>query len=76
MQDCKPVATPLPVNLKLEKADKCLEDSVYNYRELLGSLRYLAVCTRPDISYACSQLSQFSTCFDMSHWRAAKRIDI
>ncbi|CAH2102590.1 unnamed protein product [Euphydryas editha] len=35
---------------------------------------YLSVCTRPDISYALSQLSQFNTAFTKDHWLAAKRI--
>lgn len=74
MTECKPVSTPLDVSTKLDKSDKCLDETVYRYRQLLGSLMYLSVCTRPDISYACSQLSQYSTCFDMDHWRAAKRV--
>jgi hypothetical protein len=75
MSECKPVSTPLPVNCKLEKSNKkCLDDDVYRYRQLLGSLMYLSVCTRPDISYACSQLSMFNTCFDENHWRMAKRV--
>lgn len=75
MTECKPVSTPLPVNCKLIKSDnKCLDDNVYKYRQLLGSLMYLSVCTRPDIAFACSQLSQFNTCFNMSHWQSAKRV--
>lgn len=75
MTDCKSVLTPMAVNSKFDKSnDKCLDDNIYKYRQLLGSLMYLSVCTRPDISYACSQLSQYSTCFDMDHWRAAKRV--
>lgn len=77
MTNCKSVSTPMPVNTKLEKSndvDNCLQDEVYQYRQLIGSLMYLAVCTRPDISFACSQLSQFNNCFDKSHWLAAKRI--
>ncbi|CAH2090998.1 unnamed protein product [Euphydryas editha] len=34
----------------------------------------LPVCTRPDISYALSQLSQFNKAFTKDHWLAAKRI--
>lgn len=75
MADCKPVSTPLPTNCKLDVSDgNCLNDNIYQYRQLLGSLMYLSVCTRPDISYACSQLSQYSTCFDVNHWRTAKRV--
>lgn len=35
---------------------------------------YLAVMTRPDISYSVSYLSQYNDCFDTSHWKSAKRI--
>lgn len=75
MENCKPVSTPLALNVKLQKAEKeMLDDNVYKYRELLGSLMYLSVCTRPDITYACSQLSQFNNNFGKEHWLAAKRI--
>lgn len=72
MSNCNTVNTPMEVGLKLIKAVKC-EESL-PYRELIGSLNYLAVCTRPDISYSVSYLSQFLSCYDNSHWTAAKRI--
>lgn len=75
MQNCKPVSTPMILNSKLCKCEtESLQDDVYNYRELLGSLMYIAVCTRPDIAHTCSQLGQFSNCFDKNHWLAAKRV--
>lgn len=37
-------------------------------------LTYLATCTRPDIAFAVSHLSQFNNCFDETHWKAAKRV--
>lgn len=75
MQNCKPVSTPMMINCKLQKNEsEHLDDYMYNYRELLGSLMYLSVCTRPDIAFACSQLSQFSNNFDKTHWQALKRI--
>lgn len=74
MENCKIVKTPMPTNCKLVKGKTNLCDDQYNYRQLMGCLMYLSVCTRPDISYACSQLSQFNNCFDVTHWQAAKRI--
>lgn len=77
METCKPVSTPMVLNCKLIKNNDVnvhLNDESYNYRQLMGSLMYLSVCTRPDISFSCSQLSQFNNCFDKSHWTAAKRI--
>jgi len=44
------------------------------YRELVGALNYLAVATRPDISFVCSYLGQFNNCYDRTHWTAAKRV--
>lgn len=74
MENCKIVKTPMPTNCKLVKGETSLCDDQYNYRQLMGCLMYLSVCTRPDISFACSQLSQFNNCFDVTHWQAAKRI--
>ena len=35
---------------------------------------YLAVSTRPDITYAVSALSQFNVRHCMEHWNAVKRV--
>jgi len=35
---------------------------------------YLATSTRPDIAHAVSYLSQFNSCYDVTHWTAAKRV--
>lgn len=74
MLECKPVSTPMIPSSKLLKENVTLRDEQYRYRELIGSLMYLSVCTRPDISFTCSQLSQFNNCFGKSHWFAAKRL--
>lgn len=74
MSEAKPVACPLDINVKLQKADKCNENDEFPYRELVGSLMYLATSTRPDIANAVSQLSQFLNCFDKTHFTAAKRV--
>lgn len=72
MEDCKPAGTPMETGLKLPQETQ--KDDTYNYRELVGSLMYIAVCTRPDISHAVSYLSQFNNCFGEVHWKAAKRV--
>jgi len=76
MSDCKPVGAPLDVSIKLNKSEGELnqEDTKLPYRELVGALNYLAVATRPDISFACSYLGQFNNCYDRTHWTAAKRV--
>ena len=44
------------------------------YRNLMGSLMYLAVWTRPDLAMAVSILSRFSQNPGVKHWEAAKRV--
>lgn len=72
MVDCKTVETPMEKNLNLNK-NKETSFSV-PYQQLIGSLMYLSVMTRPDISYSVSYLSQFNNCFNNEHWQHAKRL--
>ena len=44
------------------------------YRNLVGSLMYLAVWTRPDLAMAVSTLSRFCQNPGRKHWEAAKRV--
>lgn len=76
MSDCKPISTPMDVNVKLEKPNSVNNDvmSQYPYQNLIGALMYLAVSTRPDIAYTVNYLSQFNTNYDVQHWKAAKRV--
>jgi hypothetical protein len=66
------MGTPMELNQKLEKLNEC--DTNLPYRELFGKLMYLSVCTRPDISYACSKLGQFLNGYGADHFRAGKRV--
>lgn len=72
MVDCKTVETPMEKNLNLNR-NKETSFSV-PYQQLIGSLMYLSVMTRPDISYSVSYLSQFNNCFNNEHWQHAKRL--
>ena len=45
-----------------------------NYRALVGSLNYLSVLTRPDISHAVSVLSQHLEAPGIQHFRAAEQV--
>ena len=75
MVDSKPVATPMSQGTKLARNEKIDSTQVdVPYRELVGALMYLSVCTRPDITHAASYLSQFNNCYDSDHWTAAKRV--
>ena len=76
MSDCKAVATPGEVDLKLVKSDdeeqKLVDPKLY--RSLVGSLLFIGKQTRPDILHIVNQLSRFLDKPNESHWKAAKHI--
>lgn len=77
MSNCNPVATPLEVTKKKQNEVNDVDEgniSSVTYQSLIGALQYLNVCTRPDISYSVSYLSQFNNSPKLSHWKAAKRV--
>jgi hypothetical protein len=47
---------------------------MFPYRELVGSLMYLAVCTRPDISQAVGALARYMSAVQKQHWYAARDV--
>lgn len=69
---CKPASTPITPSSKLAKDDSPLLEDAAPYRRLVGRLLYLTA-TRPDISYAVQQLSQFVGCPTEFHLVAAHR---
>ena len=44
------------------------------YKNLIAASMYLAVSTRPYITYTVSVLSQFDANYGTQHWAAAKRV--
>ncbi|KAK6151368.1 hypothetical protein DH2020_014003 [Rehmannia glutinosa] len=73
LTNCKPYSTPLPLGLKLTgDAGELLSDPA-TYRRLIGHLLYLNF-TRPDITFAVQQLSQFVNSPRKSHWDAAVHV--
>ena len=58
LEDTSSVDTPMEVNVKYRKDEGDLLDETTLYRRLVRSLIYLTT-TRPDISYAVYQVSQF-----------------
>ncbi|XP_063371843.1 uncharacterized protein LOC134660073 [Cydia amplana] len=73
MEDCKTTTTPIEINLNLEPNKKGGED-ILPYRKLIGTLMYISVATRPDITYAVNYLSRFNDSFGPEHFRSAKRV--
>jgi hypothetical protein len=75
MQDCRGVDTPLPPKLEqIKPAETQPMKDATKYREAVGALNYLAVCTRPDISYAVSQVSKKMQNPSEEDWSLVKRI--
>jgi hypothetical protein len=73
MRDCNPRGTPLEVNLQLGPDGETLQSNM-PYSEIVGSLLYLAVCTRPDISHSVGMLSRFVSAPKLEHWHALKGV--
>ena len=80
MSDCKPVSTPLEAGMKLSKLDSPESDEMVNemkkipYQSAVGAIMYAMLGTRPDIAFAITALSQFSTNPGHLHWLALKRV--
>ena len=80
--DAHPVETPMIAGLQLRRPDKLVPtppeveewSARTPYRELVGSLNYIAVATRPDIAYAVGRLASFLDCYREEHWAAAIRV--
>ena len=69
MQDAKPVSTPVDTSVKIIKAidnDEYVDQQLY--QSAIGSLLYLSVGTKPDITYTVSNLARFSAMPTKQHW--------
>lgn len=69
----KPVATPMVKNINFSTAAHTKLEDPEKFRRLIGRLLYLSF-TRPDITYATQQLSQFMHEPHLCHWNAALHI--
>lgn len=70
---CKPSSIPMDPTLHLTKDLGKLLSSPTQYRELIGRLLYLCI-TRPDITFAVHQLSQFLSAPTDIHYQAALKV--
>ena len=57
-----------------EKLTEPLDNKKYDYLGLVGSLRYLADSTHPDIAFITGYLGQFSSSPQLLHWQAGLRV--
>ena len=65
--------TPLDVNFALRK-NEGESDSQLEYARVLGCLMYIMNCTRPEIAYAISKLSQYMSNPNKTHRMTMKRV--
>jgi hypothetical protein len=80
MKNAKPVSTHLASHFKLTKemCPKTQEEieymSMVPYSSTIGSLMYVMVCTRPDISHAMGVVSRYMNNVGKEHWEELKWI--
>ena len=71
--DSKPSPTPYDPSVTLRKNKKIGRDHL-RYSQIIGSLVYLASITRPNISFAVSKLSRYTSNPGEDHWCAPERV--
>jgi hypothetical protein len=77
MTDANPARTPLPAGAEthLIKHDGDASPAeIKSYQKIIGSLLYVQIGTRPDISFAVSRLAQYASNPSPQHLRLAKYI--
>jgi hypothetical protein len=79
-EELKPVSNPMEPSTKLHSGQSPSTGAEHTamhhvpYREAVGSLMYASLGTRPDISYAVTTVSRFSSNPGQAHWDAVRRI--
>ena len=75
MSDCNPCKTPCDVSFSnISHFDSTQLTDAKKYREMVGSLIYVMIGTRPDLSYIVTKLSQYMSQPSEAHYNAAKRV--
>jgi hypothetical protein len=75
MEAAHPRAVPMSTSSRLKKDEgEPLDPRVSRYAKLVGGLLFLAVNTRPDISFAVGVLTRFMGAPTLVHWHAAKDV--
>jgi hypothetical protein len=72
-KDNKPSPTPYDLSLVLRKNKRIGSDQL-RYSQMIRSLMYLASVTRPNILFAVSKLSQFTSNLGDDHWCMLERV--
>jgi predicted outer membrane lipoprotein len=73
--------TPLPITFKYDPGEcEMMNDKARRYvekfpvREIIGAISYIALCTRPDVSFAISYLARFQDKPTLSLCKAIKHL--
>ena len=80
LEDLKPLSLPMDPNSRLSVMQSPSMGAQYvamrniPYCEAVGTMMYAMLGTRPDISYAVTTLSKFSSNPGSAHWEAVKRV--
>jgi hypothetical protein len=74
LDDANGRCVPMSVGTLLSSEGKVLDTSVHGYSELVGSLLYLSVCTRPDLAQAVGALARYMSRPTVAHWQVAKGV--
>ncbi|XP_065084611.1 uncharacterized protein LOC135706866 [Ochlerotatus camptorhynchus] len=71
MTDCNPTKTPMEKNLVVPRDGESTQEP---YRELLGTIMYVMLCTRPDLCFPFGFLGRYQQNPTVNHWQCLKRI--
>ena len=74
MNDAKTLSVPADPHVSLTKASDDDETHDVPYREAVGSLLFVSMVSRPDITFAVGLVSRYLEKHNNSHWQAVKRI--
>ncbi|PLW38955.1 hypothetical protein PCASD_11715 [Puccinia coronata f. sp. avenae] len=74
MDKSNPVRAPVPTDLHQIVASESPMFHQKTYQKALGMLNYLALHTRPDITFATNLLSQFTSKPTVAQWGAVKHL--
>jgi hypothetical protein len=77
MIDANPNHTPLPSGAQkdlIKNKGQASLPEIRNFQSLIGSLLYVQIATRPDISFAVSRLAQYASNPSPDHFRLAKYV--
>lgn len=74
-EDANPISVPADPQTNVTGTSSVyLEDGEVPYRQLVGSLMFAAIVTRPDIAYSVGVVSRYLNKHTREHWNAVKRI--